>query len=221
MRRKVLRRIIFTAQVMFLSLIVCFTANAGTIVFNNFDTGGIYRIDAGWTVSNASPAAGVGSITVGHVFTPSLTGFVSDIWLAASLLYGSNSLDMALMSDSSGQPGSVLESWNFVDDMGPFGSWSSPLHAIGNGTTEIFSGNIYWLVASAPLEGTHAVWNVNSVGDFGPQAYTQNGGSWITGASPERGAFRVAVNPIPEPSALFLFGAGLMGIGILTKRFKH
>lgn len=80
-------------------------------------------------------------------------------------------------------------------------------------------GTPYWLIASAPISDTLAIWNQNSIGDIGPVSESNdNGATWQSNRVQDRGAFRV--NSVPEPSTFLLLVAGLAGVGILRRRVK-
>jgi hypothetical protein len=61
-------------------------------------------------------------------------------------------------------------------------------------------------------------WNLNSTGDTGPHAQSQNGGPFNIVTS-DRGAFRAegTPSPAPEPGTCLLFGIG--GLGLLGYRW--
>ena len=195
-----LRRISVFCQIVFLLLLTVASADAAltyTIVFDNFAPNDGYNCCSGWTISNNYSN---NTFTQGSQFTPSASGYVSDIWVGANLVQGPNVLQVALMTDSGGQPGTVIERWNFSGKMGTFNFINPPLHGRGNGKY-IYAGQKYWLIATAPADGTWAAWNQNSTADNGPLATKDQsegfGGPWTIDPSQLRGAFRVAVTSDP------------------------
>ena len=183
-----LSRTLLLCQVICLSLLLIGSADAATIVFDNFGPGDAYNISTGWTIENNAEIAAS--------FIPTASGNVSDIWLAAGRIAGSNTLEVALMTDSGGQPGSVIETWTFNGVMGTFGNNNPLLHGIGAGTAHISAGVTYWLAASAPVAGGWDAWNLASPVDTGVIESSTSvgfGGPWSTVNDTNRPAFRVAI----------------------------
>ena len=195
----------------------CFSwaALASTIVFDNFGPGDAYDVAVGYTLAVGMNSTGLPPNTdldEGALFIPSQSGFLSDIWLAVGLLSGANELDAWLMDSVGGQPGSILESFHFSNQMAPFGSNNPLLHGKGNGSTFLTQGTEYWLIASLAGPDAAAAWNDNSIGALGPITFRENLGPWqgTSAGVTINNAFRVAV---PEPGALGLLGLGMGMLG--------
>ncbi len=77
------------------------SAQADQVIFSNFGSGHSYSTSGGWGI-NSSNASGM-------TFTPSDSYLLTQIDVAIWLFAGSAQL--GLYSDSSGLPGSLLESW--------------------------------------------------------------------------------------------------------------
>jgi len=144
-------------------------------------------------------------------FVPSASGIVTELWATVTMVSGVNQVDLWLMSDSNGAPDRVLEGWHLVNQMGLRGGLNPPLHVVGDGSTFIEAGEMYWLVSSAPLP-TVAQWMHNGINDHGPVMYRENNGSWNASSNDLRGAFRVDV---PEPATLVML---LAGAGMILRR---
>src|ERR1700687_1076642 len=82
------------------------------ILFNDYGPAYTYQTGVGWTVSGPTSAAG-SSFANANEFTPLLTGAVTSVDFGISLVSGTNSVVFQLMTDNSGVPGSVLESYSF------------------------------------------------------------------------------------------------------------
>ncbi|MDE2213837.1 MAG: PEP-CTERM sorting domain-containing protein [Candidatus Omnitrophica bacterium] len=190
-------------------------AKADIIYSNIFGTPG-YDTTIGWTIG--SP----GNYEQGDAFTPTANYTLTNIELAAGNFSGTNGINVQLMTDNSGQPGSILESFSF-SGLGSFGSTYPLLSANSVLDPTLDANKQYWLVSSAPDSSSYEVWNWNSGGFIGPHAATQdNGATWDISSSDITGAFLiegtpVGVNPVPEPPTLALF-AGALFAGILLRK---
>jgi hypothetical protein len=188
------------------------------ILFSNFGPGDTFLTGAGVPVgvfgmTNLNePAMG---------FTPSATAQLGSIDFVTSLISGTNEVHLSLVNDDQGVPlGSTLESWTFIDEMGTFNTATIPILTAGSIThPTLTAGTPYWLVASAPVSDTSAVWNFNPISDSGPRSFSTDGGStWSASTDNIQSVFRV--NSVPEPSTVLLLGAGLAGVGIMRRKFK-
>lgn len=190
------------------------------IVFDNFGAGDSYITGAGNGISGATSFLGR-ELDTANAFTPSGSGFVSNIWLAAGLnrvFPGTNELEVWLMDDNNNEPGNILEAFLFVDAMGFFGDSNPLLNAEASGETFLMAGEQYWLAASAPVPDTYAAWNYNIIGFSGPIAFREDMGNWnVISNTVGFGAFRISV---PEPTTVVLLGLGLAGLGF-ARRWLH
>lgn len=130
---------------------------------------------------------------------------------------GTNQVELWLMSDAGGAPGSIIESFSFTGAMGVLGQMNPPLTAVSVLRPELQAGTQYWLIASAPAADTDAAWNLNNQGATGPLAFRWSGGAWgIT--SDTQGAFRIQDIPEPGSFLLLLTGLGLLALKRLSRR---
>jgi hypothetical protein len=145
-------------------------------------------------------------------FTPSaafrLTSF--DIALGYPANFspnGPNQVDLFLMSDSGGLPGSTIESWhltNLPTTCGP-----CPLSTITSASNPVLvPGDQYWVVASGG-EQTFDTWTFTLAGNsFSPLALRSifNGvdSGWGLNSSGRQGALVVSGDAVPEPSSFAL-----------------
>lgn len=181
------------------------------VIFNNFGPGDSYDVNRGVTIGLAGGIGGP-HIDTAVAFAPIGNSFTLDgIELAINLGSGLNLLDVALTTSVGGFPGAVLETFRFVNAMGPLGFLNPPLIADSVLHSLLSEGTQYWVVASAPDLSTSAAWNLNTTSDPGPQAQREDSGPWFL-VSPPRGAFRVSGTAIPEPSTFTLLGLGVLGL---------
>jgi|SRR5580704_3625599 hypothetical protein len=194
------------------------------IIYNNFGPADTYNTEGGWTVGLA-----IGQqYDTASQFTASITAAVTQVDIGLSLTSGTNNVVADLMTNSNGAPGTVLESYDFVNQMGPFGSQNPPLVANSISNLLLTAGTTYWLTVfpDSRTANTVAAWNFNNQGVVGlVDQSTDNGATWPpTGGGGTLGAFEIFGNtpapPTPEPATLTLMVAGIStagGFGLLKR----
>lgn len=190
------------------------------VIYDNFGLGDTYDQNAGATLSTGLPL-GV-DWDQGSAFALESVGmdyYLDTIDVAVGLVTGSNELDLWLMTDSAGEPGSIIESFHFSDEMGSFGDLNPPLTANSLLNPLLEVGEQYWLIASVPGPNTWAAWNYNSTGDVGLRAYRSDLGTWGVDEVTTN-AFRVTGTSVPvsEPASIFLLGSGLIGLAVFSRK---
>lgn len=149
-------------------------------------------------------------------FTGSSPYVLDTIELAAAISSnntGPNMLDVWLMSDAGGEPGAIIEAFHFTD-LGP--SWQNNPLLVGTSVLQptLIPDTDYWMIASAPSNGTIAQWRWSSPAVIASRAGRQTTGSWnvTTNTLP---AFRIngTVAVIPAPGAILL---GSIGVGFVS-----
>jgi hypothetical protein len=166
------------------------------------------------------------TVLQGVPFIPSFDATLDSIDFAAYYLGGSNTLDVSLMSDSAGLPGSPLETFTFTNTIGNSGFIYTANSVLD---VPLTAGTQYWIVLSAQGNGYFA-WNENTnlAHDVGLK-YLQGGSdtNWHVNSSIYTPAFDVngtpptqTTQPVPEPATMLLLGSGLIGLaGYGRKKF--
>ncbi len=129
--------------------------------------------------------------------------------------FTSNTLDVWLMSDSGGLPGTIMASFSVSI---PFNS--SGIYTVSSASHPLLtSGATYW-VAVSPDGSARAAWLANNqglmglaVGHFGPPFGLND--SQLTPA------FRVEGTPVPEPGILILLGISMISVAGLKRWWKE
>jgi hypothetical protein len=124
---------------------------------------------------------------------------------------------VTIRSDASGVPGTVLESFSFVNDLTTSANTLLSANSILNPT--LSAGTSYWFVVQPGASDTQIDWYFNGTDTPGTQAVTYDGGSnWSFPYSNENppfpvGAFQVDGTPAistPEPSGIAIFGLSVV-----------
>lgn len=197
-------------------LIVGSASAAPTVLFDTFGPGDTYSEGFGYTIGIYA----LGHVDQGNQFVigAATPHYLDKIELAMALVYGTNQLDVWLMSDIAGEPGAVIETFSFTDAMGPFGSANPPLAANSVLHPILYPGTPYWLIASAPVADTSAAWNISSPAVNGTLVARYNLGSWEIHPDNPLGAFRITGSVIPAPGAVLLGSLGVSIVSWLRRR---
>ena len=180
------------------------------VIFSTLGPGDTYNTSVGYTIG-VSPY----EYDQGNSFSFSVAApyNLDTIELAAGLVSGTNEIDVWLMSDAAGEPGAIIEAFNFVGAMGTFGN-NNPL-LVGTSVLRpvLTPGTDYWLIASAPNSDTWAAWNLSSPAVSGSRAVREGAGPWTVDTD-TMAAFRVeGTAVIPAPGAILL---GSIGVGFVS-----
>jgi len=195
-------------------------ANAGPI-FSTFGPGDSYW-PGGTVIGQAGSEQEKG---YQFMFADTYSYYLDMIELPVSLYRGTNELNVWLMTDDGDVPGTIIESFSFIDAMGPY-EWGriNPL-LIGNSMLHpiLAQDTKYWLVASGPAADTEAIWHMSYPQVIGLEAMRMRAGPWAGEPWEVRtnvmSAFRISGTVIPAPGAFVLgvIGASLVGYLLRSK----
>ena len=143
---------------------------AADVLFSTFGPGDTYDTTSGWAIGDTLVWS------QGLQFTPSVSGRVHTIEIAAFRLAGGAFLNASLFTDNADQPGSLLE----LVQVGPFGSAPSIMTAVSVIRPNLTTGTKYWLVVTPISEGDSFGWNRNLI--LPPALNVQRTGTnpWVT-----------------------------------------
>lgn len=204
-----------------MAIVLFLAVQAGAnVVYSSFGPGDSYYSTSGYGVGKYGSSANYTQACPFSVTDPQ-SYTLDSIELATALMSGLNQLNVSLMTDVAGQPGTVLESFSFIEQLPPFdGSFHSLLVGTSVANPVLTAGATYWFVASAP-DSTLAVWCWASPEFNGPHAYNEDGGAWVLENSSQT-AFRINGTPVaavvPVPGAVLLAGLGTGLVGWLRRR---
>lgn len=184
-------------------------AQADTIadVYNTLGPGNVYLCCSAY-----------GGDDLGYQFSPSVTGELAQFDVAISQYGGTTATDvpLSLFTDNNNYPAEILESYILTPTM-RFTMCCSLETVLSTTHPLLIAGQAYWLIATLGSRPSPAppknLWNENSIGARG--ASYGNGNVFIGGPL---GAFRVQSFVVPEPEAQKLIFAGLLCLGVLTRR---
>ena len=190
------------------------TAHASSIVFSDFGPGDTFDLANSFGVT--SPAFVKSDVAA--KFTPSASFTFDYVRVAASLVFGGGTeLDIALASDDSGHPGTILESFALTLTSSPtILTGTSSLHS------PLAAGTPYWIVATVPVNPPEfAGWSDNAIGAKGLVAGRPSSGVWFVNVNATMPAFDVGgttVAAVPEPASWLLVSVGALALRAKRQR---
>jgi hypothetical protein len=183
-------------------------AEGSTILFSNLVQPGNQYGPDGVGIGHTPGLPGDSYLIYAVPFVPGATALLRSFEVPLGIVSGENQLQAFLMSDSGGEPGSVLESFslsNLPSPPGPLLTVESTLNPL------VVTGQRYWFGVTGGAQ-TFGLWTLNLFqGDpngGGASSIVSSGvaGAWTVGSGSRSGALEVMGDPVPEPSYTILVG---------------
>jgi len=157
-------------------------------IFSDFGPGGSYA------ASNYGLST---SQTVANAFTPTADYTLGQIDLGLTHFSGTNAVDVDLRNDSSGAPGSLIESWTLTS-LPAYGSTLDTAETVtAVGTAFLLQGTQYWLQVSTGDSTTIAAWMQNDQNVIGSVYFTRFG--TVTNVLSAFDVLGTPSSTVPEP----------------------
>jgi hypothetical protein len=206
-----------------LTVVFCFLAavlSADPIVlFSDFGANNAYAVGPGITIGCGAVCWDNAGYSDAWAFTPSVTASLSTVETEAWSIVSSpptTDLLVSIMSDASGLPGSVLETFDL--SITPA---ESLVIGYSSANPVLFAGTQYWFAVSVPdLINNAAQVGIDSTGYLGPWANRVGEGPWEPTSGSADAVFSITGSTaVPEPASGWLAAAAVMGI-VGTLRLK-
>jgi len=211
---------LFTVSGLLLLLLFAASAGATTTLYSTLGPNGEYDTGSGYFVDGANYFNQVLALP----FTVGTSMNIADAVLALGNYQGNNNpINVYLMNDGGGQPGgNILDTLIQQGQIPPFSSGGGLVTFNCTTCPLLNTSTTYWIVAQEADANTEQVWMFAYLDQFGHAAFDQNGsinGPWnqfdstIMGMRIDGGSVTT-----PEPTTLFLLGAGLLALGAGLRR---
>ncbi|HJT89704.1 MAG TPA: choice-of-anchor R domain-containing protein [Bryobacteraceae bacterium] len=186
----------------------CVAPASADVVYTNFGAGDSYDTGNAYGLNQ----------TTGESFTPGANYEFTDVVLPMAEFNGTTSADVYLESDSTGVPGTILDTLVQQSQITNSRSFITFDASPSCATCTLTAGTKYWIVAAG---NSGVYWFENNQGDKGVATY--NSSSWSYNSNGTSAAFQVDGTPltsaVPEPQYLPLLGAAfLAGVFLRRKR---
>jgi hypothetical protein len=158
----------------------------GTVIFDSIGSGG-YNCCSGWTVSGPSSVIGE-QIWSADQITPSVSGKVKEIVMGVGYVTGNNAAELAIYSDASGLPGTMLWSGD-VSNLPVFGSTgTTTVSAKVKPAVKIKANTPFWVAVQTDTNSSNT-WDAWNDSNTTNAPLAQNTGSgWTNFGSTTAGA---------------------------------
>jgi len=160
------------------------------------------------------------SYLLSYSFTPTGNFQLDSLGAIVSTLSGGGdpTLSYFLYADSGGEPGAVLESWTGVT----VPSTVTLETVVATSDIILAAGQQYWFGVTTDISTDSAVWWINPAGDTSTACDTVNAGPFDCSTINATAAFQISGTAVPEPGALSMLCAGLLGcLGLAQRRLRR
>lgn len=197
-------------------------AAADTLLFTNLGPNGEYDTNNAYFVSGTVFSNQV----IAEPFTPGMSVHISYAELALGHHDGiNNPLNVYLMSDTAGQPGSVLDTLTQVGTIPEYSGGGGLVRYNCTACVGLTAGTTYWIAALEPEADSEQGWMLayqdvsgnivfNQEGTINPSQWTAYNGS-VSGFRVYGGGFG---DGAPEPGTLVMLGTGVLAVAGAFRR---
>jgi len=206
--------------ILIITLTFSSTCIADTVVFNNFTH--TFGYDPSGVIIGG-PSGGSYFDEFAMSFTPSTTGYLSEVYFAFSSLAGHSGANYTLWlsSDDGGLPGNQETSIDFnVSDSTVTLFGNDLIHLTSSESYLLDKDTTYWLGLSSPSPGVIGAWHFSSLGNTTGIAERNlvESDQWALEQVYPSAAFSVSIAPVPVPAALWLFVSGLLALVFKSRK---
>jgi hypothetical protein len=216
-----MRRFSFVSAVFSLLLVCLVPAAKADTIYSNLVSGGSIDSNGGFGIGAGIPGNGV---ALAAQFVPTSTFLFTGATLGMGSNVGTTTADVFLMTNVSGAPGTVLESF-VVNGLSTTTNMFFTVNSILD--PELLGGTPYWLAVTAADPSSNVSWRRDSNTDINTASNlagsdTGSSGPWslIPAGATAMPGFEIDGTPVavPEPNTLLLLASGLAGVWFAARR---
>lgn len=202
------------------------TSSASTVVFDSMNGSRIADYYVGYW-----PSANFQTFLPGQQFTPTVTGYIDALTLAAWTPDKASgvTLTFGVFADNAGQIGSLLETLDVTTQGFPVNGLPTATGTYASGAT-LSAGTTYWLVGQTLTQAYWSTINPGQPGSFVEATQIKLGTSLVIdqpyvnyygATAPYSTGMTISMaapSAVPLPAAAWLFGGALGALGLVKRR---